>query len=468
MRRLIIMAVFTVLAVSFAGAAEVTVEKGGYFRGAPVLSTVQLPKPAINGTYSYSDLLAARGGKVELTSDPLLVDQISRIFWAGYGVNDSSAKRRTVASFDDGYGLLLYLVTTDSVYVYVPADNTLAKIMDTDMRSKIAVAANRDNAVYVGSASIIIAGSPNKAGHKQPRQGRMFMFLEAGRVAQNIELAAMTDGLGFILTEKLDTTKITSLLRMPSGFEPICIMTVGRLTEPLTVPAPAAAPSAAVPAVQPVVQPVVPAQPVVVPQTQPEPVEAKPAVVKQKNVLIFVPNRNFPEQAYTEITGLLKSSGMKVDVTSTTLDKIRGDYRGELSADFLVRNAVAENYDAIIVIGSNLSSRSMEEDNAIEKLVARVYDAGGIVGAFGRGTEVLARSGLLEGGVKVTGDSNVRRTITQNGGNFVNDPIVVDGRIITAKDIQETAASSLETGLSGTVGFADAVIKALKPQPEAK
>ncbi len=452
MRYVIIIAAL-VVSVVFPVTGQVDIQRTDYYRGAPVISVVQLPRPAIKETFSYARVLAARGGKVELTSDAIRAEQISQIFWAGYGVSDPQTQRRTVASFDQGYSLLLYLITTDSVYVYMPGDNTLAKIMASDMRSKIAVAANRDNAIYVGSASIVIAGSPSKAGFKQPRHGRMFMLVEAGRVAQNMELAAMTEGLGFIITEKIDSAKITSLLRMPSGFEPICVMTVGRLTTPIEPSATGAA--------APAVEAVVPAQP-----AAQIPTPAEPVVERQQRVLVFVPGRNFPEQAYTEITGMLRLAGMKIEVVSTTLDRIRGDVRSELSADLLVRNAVARDYDAMILIGSNLSTRVVGNDQSVEDLVARVYDAGGIVAAFGRGTEILARSGVLRGGARVTGDSSLRRIVSQNGGTFINDSVVVDGRFITAKDIRDTSLSSIEIGSTGTVGFAEAIIKALKPQPE--
>ncbi len=463
------MAALAVLNV-FPAMGQVDIQRTDYFRGAPVISVVQLPKPAIRDNFSYARLLAARGGKVELSGDPLRAEHISRIFWAGYGINDSQTQRRNVASFDQGYSLLFYLLTTDSVYVYVPADNTLAKIMDTDMRSKIAVAANRDNAIYVGSASIIIAGSPSKAGFKQPRQGRMFMLFEAGRAAQNMELAAMTEGLGFIITEKIDGSKITSLLRMPSGFEPICIMTAGRLSEPLDTASPAV--EAARPAEPAAVAPVPPTP------TQPEvQIEAQPVVERQKRVLIFVPNRNFPEQAYTEISGMLRLAGMRVDAASTTLDRIRGDLGSQLSADILVRNAVARDYDAVIIVGSNLSARAgtslntriIGEDDSIENFVTRVYNGGGVVGAFARGTEIVARSGLLSSGVKVTGDTSIRRTVSQYGGEYINQSVVVDGRFVTAKDTRDSTLSNLEVGLTGTVGFVEAILQVMNPpQPAAQ
>lgn len=441
-------------------AANVDIQNIGYYRGAPVISTVSLPKPVYT-SYSFEKLLSSRGQKVELTTEQIRSEQLGQILWAGYGVTNSQSGTRTVASFDEGYSLLLYIVTSDSVYVYVPADHSLAKIMDSDMRSKLAVAANRDKAVYIGGASIVVAGSPNKAGFKQPRNSRMFMLFEAGRVAQNMEIAAMTQNLGFIINEKIDSSKITSLFRMPSGFETICIMTIGRLTEGIDA---AAAPQPAAQATTQTVAENTAAQALKpITETAPTKPEAQPAAVeqKEKRVLVYVPGRNFPEQAFTEITRLLKLSGAKVEVAGTTLDKMRGDLSSDLYADVLIRNA-ASDYDALIILGGNVSSRPIDKNNTPEELAARIYNKGGIVAAFGRGTEILAKSGLLANGVRVTGDSSLRRTISQNGGTYVNDPVAVDGRIITARDSKDGSLSNLQDGPVGSVGLAEAVINAMK------
>ena len=97
-----------------------TIERNDYYRGAEVISEIELPKPVVNKGYPLELLLRSRGGSVELSADQTNLTQLSQIFWAGYGIVDPTLLTRSVESYDDGYSLLLYLVTNDSVYVYVP------------------------------------------------------------------------------------------------------------------------------------------------------------------------------------------------------------------------------------------------------------------------------------------------------------------------------------------------------------
>jgi putative intracellular protease/amidase/nitroreductase len=426
--------------------ADVDVTGSGYYSGGEVLSIVELPKPEPLGGLRLGQLLSNRGGKVNISPEQIPTGKIGQVFWAGYGFTSSQAAR-SVGSFDNGYSLLLYLVTDSGVYVYVPAEHNLAKVVDTDLRSKLAAAAGRDKAIYIAKTNIVVAGSPRKAGHKRPRDGRLFMHIEAGKVMQNMELEALNQGLGFIPNVNLSASKISFMLKMPSGFEPICILTVGELEESIK-PAPQQTQAISAPAEQPAIE------------AKPQPQE--PVEKAAPKVLIFVPAANFPEQPYTEITNLFANAGAEVSTASTTRQTIRGDLRGELTPDHLVSDLYDSKYDAVIIIGSTLSSRAFRQDDSVLNFTARAYNKGAVVASYGRGVEILARSGILRGGLRVTGDAGQRRIVVQNGGEYVEQAIVVDGRIVSAKEIRSAEISSLRAGPTGTTGLVSKVLELMK------
>lgn len=449
---------------------SVIIGKNSPFRGAPVISTITLPKPSINLAFPFEQLLMERGEKPELSSESLKIDRLSQILWAGYGIANAQNLTRTVDSIDNGYSILLYVITTNSVYVYVPNDHSLAKIMDSDIRTRLAAAANRDKNAYISGTTIVIAGSPRMAGHKQPREGRFFMQFEAGKVAQNMEIAGITQNVGFILNEKLDRSKISALLRMPSGFEPVCLMVAGRLIEPikpLTQPQQQTQPNIQLPTIQPAQE-----QQITITLPRDETKTDSPAQIesqeKRKKVLIYLSDSSFQEQPFTEITELIEILDIDVDVTATTLESIRGDLGGRISADLLVSDAWIDNYEAVIIIGGLLSSRSSKQSDAIHNLVQEAFAKNKIIAAYGRGVSILTDSGILSNGITVTGSASLRRTVSKAGGNYINEPVVVDGKIITAKDSKDTAASSIDDGLAGNVGFAKEVVKMLKKTTQTK
>ncbi len=446
MKNLLFTPILLLISVSIIS-ADVDVTGSGYYSGGEVLSMVELPKPEPLGGLRLGELLSNRGKKVNVSPEQMPLGKVGQVFWAGYGITSQQPKTRSVGSFDDGYSLLLYLVTDGGVYVYVPAEHNLAKVVDTDLRSKLAAAAGRDRAIYIAKANIVVAGSPRRAGHKRPRDGRLFMHIEAGKVLQNMELEALNQGLGFIPNVNLSASKISFMLKMPSGFEPICVLTVGELEEAIK-PAPQQPQAISAPAEQPAIE------------AKPQPQE--PVEKAAPKVLIFVPAFNFPEQPYTEITNLFANAGAEVSTASTTRQTIRGDLRGELTPDHLVADLYDSKYDAVIIIGSTLSSRAFRQDDSVLNFTARAYNKGAVVASYGRGVEILARSGILRGGLRVTGDAGQRRIVTQNGGEYIEQAIVVDGRIVTAKEIRSAEISSLRVGPTGTTGLVSRVLELMK------
>ncbi len=441
--------------------AEVEIKNNKFYKGGEVLSAVELPAPSMY-TYPFERILKNRDSEVSLSDADLTISQISQIFWAGYGTIRKQSSKRTVFSHDQANSLLVYLVTDEGAYVYIPADHSLGKVVDTDIRSKLALAARRDKRIYVAQASIVIAGSPKRAGYKRSRNSRKYMLLEAGRVAQNMEIAALLQGLGFIHKADISEMKISYMLKMPSGFEPISILTVGELEEPLEF--------ADNESRQP--ENDKPSDDKSAPEDEQEAATLKnieqkgekadkKQAQKTKKALLFIPPNNYAERIYVEVSRLLTASGVEVDLASTTRNAVRGDQRGRVSPDYLISSARPADYDVFIVLSSNLGSRDLRDNRQLANAINEAYNAGIPIGAFDRAIELIAESGVLNGGVSVTGEPSVRRVVVRNGGNYVNEPIVIDRGIITAKSGRDTSLSSIEKGATGVAGFTAAIMELL-------
>jgi putative intracellular protease/amidase len=419
--RYIIATCFLFAALTFAG-ESVKIIPNTLYKGGRILETLSLePQPQLPAT--LEGLLAARGGEGEYKRETFAIGELTRILELGYGFN--SAGRRTVDSSDGAYSLLLYLITRDGAYLYMPARKELGKIVDDDIKPRLAASAQHINKnAYICGANIVIAGSPTMAGVKNRREGRKYMFIEAGRIAQNIELAANSAGISVDVEPDLDNLKMRSLLKMPAGFEAVMMFSLGRLKEPIAPPA--AAPQAAPPAAAPPAA-AVPAAAVPV-------AENKAPAQKQLKVLIVSPRRGVDSFLLNSLKSAFEIGSHKASVAGESLI-LKDSGNREISADVLLSSVNVNDYD-IYIFADSAAARMYREPKLVEDFISIAYSRGKVIGASGMSVSLLARAGILAGGKKVTGNNSAMRTVREYGGELLlGEAVVRSGRVVTAGGI---------------------------------
>ncbi|MGC8811568.1 MAG: DJ-1/PfpI family protein [bacterium] len=100
-------------------------------------------------------------------------------------------------------------------------------------------------------------------------------------------------------------------------------------------------------------------------------------------------------------------------------------------------DANPKEYDAIIVMGGHSADVMVTEDKVIN-FIKEAHGNGAVMGAIGAGSMPFIRAGIMKG-KKATGDANVEFMIKKIG-TFVKQPVVVDGKLITAGDTVDTPA----------------------------
>ena len=428
---------------------EVVISGNSYYSGGRVLEMVPMG-PVKNTSISLEKLLLSRGEVLSFSRDGFTTDQLSHIIKLGYGYG--AGGNRTVESFDSTFSILIYLITRDVVYVFIPAQDSLGKIVSDDIKPRLmGSAGHKSKNAYLTGANIIIAGSPKQAGIKRPREGRKFMFIEAGKIAQNMELAANSIGIGFEAEPDLDGTKIRSLLKMPSGFEPIMMLSLGRLTNPIT------------PDSQ-IVAPVSVSAPVYAVPSQAVPVDdkSKEEVEKPLNVVVVIPQRGLESRTLNDIRHMFELSGSKVQVAGakTVLKNSQG---GEVVTDLLISNIRVADYDILLFVDGPNSTRLYEQEDIVMDIMYQAYKQKKVVRAYGLATGLLARSGVLSNGTRVTGNPAVRRTVLKYGGDFIaGQYVVTSGKIVTAYNLNTAVNASRNDSPIGFAGFVSEMISVAK------
>lgn len=107
-----------------------------------------------------------------------------------------------------------------------------------------------------------------------------------------------------------------------------------------------------------------------------------------------------------------------------------------------VETTVAEladaQFDATIVIGGDGASQHLWDDSSVLKALRRAFVSGSLVAGICYGVVALARAGVLAGRLAaVYPDRRAEIEIARGGAVLTVDPLVVDGKIVTARGPSE-------------------------------
>lgn len=192
--------------------------------------TVQLPEPNKVGPVSVETAINSRRNPrqfADSAKSPLSFGQIGQLAWAGQGITDKQLGLRVVHSAGGVYPLELYFVMHDGLFVYEPQGHSLKQISSLDLRKQLSSAALGLGSIEDAPCDIVIAGSARKVAAKLGNKAQNLIRLEAGYVAQNIQLQAVAMGLASIPVGDFEPRNVARLCELTNEFEPLLIVSVG-------------------------------------------------------------------------------------------------------------------------------------------------------------------------------------------------------------------------------------------------
>ena len=396
----------TILAIILAGLAVVCLgqyrsppllSSGRKTRGRkPVLKIIQLTEPNLKGPVSFEEALSKRRSVRQFTGQPLKFTQIGQLAWAGQGITEPQKGLRTAPSAGAIYPIELYFATPEGLFVYRPAQHSLEEILSQDVRSGLGVETN-------APCNIIIAGSVRKLAAKFRTEARRYMLLEAGHVAQNIQLQAVCLDLGSVTIGGFDIRNVRKACRLSKDLEPLYIICVGY------------------PAGQ------------AVPAGGEEPKEArKTEGVQPKRAALIIASENFRDEELFETKRVLDTAGVETVIASSRTGAIRGMLGNVAEAGILVSQLRVDDYDAIIFVGGSGAVEYF--DNPVALNIAReAAHKRKVLAAICIAPTVLANAGVLKG-VRATSFLSERERLQQAGAIYTGVPVERDRLIITASD----------------------------------
>src|SRR3989338_6137887 len=150
-------------------------------------------------------------------------------------------------------------------------------------------------------------------------------------------------------------------------------------------------------------------------------------------ILMIIAQKDFRDEELLIPKGIFEAAGYGVKIASLSRAKATGMMGTVVHPDFGVGETNSGFYDAVIVVGG-AGTPSLWNHAELDSLLGDSESTGKLVCAICLGPTVLAKAGLLNG-IKATvfRTPDSLRILRDNKAIYANDPVVVDGNIVTAE-----------------------------------
>lgn len=176
----------------------------------PLMDTIQLPTPRLQANLTLEAALKKRHSTREYLPDPLSVEQVSALLWAGFGVNRPGSWGRTAPSAWDARDIVVYAVMADGVWRYDAREHRLLRVRAGDLR---ALTGTQDfvsvaplNLVYVIDQHLAAEGPAD------PEEHGVLAGADVGCIVENIYLYCAGAGLATVVRGQIERQALAEAL----------------------------------------------------------------------------------------------------------------------------------------------------------------------------------------------------------------------------------------------------------------
>jgi protease I len=152
--------------------------------------------------------------------------------------------------------------------------------------------------------------------------------------------------------------------------------------------------------------------------------------------ILIVATDGFEESELFGPREILTGRGAQVRLASPDLNPIQATVHDDpgrtIRPDMKIIDARAEDFDALILPGGLRNPDTLRTNEAAIALIRDFASADKPVAAICHGPWLLIEAGLVKGRT-VTGWKSIRTDLANAGGEVVDQPVAVDGNVITSR-----------------------------------
>jgi len=199
----------------------------------PQCKSIGLPPPRAEKEASLDAVLRARRSVRDYSSKPITLDHLSYLLWASDGVEreEHGCQFRTAPSAGALYPIETYLVVNrvegldSGVYHYALREHVLEAIRQGDFAAQIGQAALGQEMCSQAPVVFVWTAVFQRCRWKYGQRAYRYTYLDAGHIAENLALAAVSLGLGTCQIGALLDDEVNRIIEVDGVEESVLYMT---------------------------------------------------------------------------------------------------------------------------------------------------------------------------------------------------------------------------------------------------
>lgn len=198
------------------------------------METIKLTPPQRTGDISVEEALQKRRSVREYSGASLSPEELSQLAWAAQGITGEPGGLRTAPSAGATFPIEIYLLVTgvdgipDGLYHYINKNHTLEPLAGEDRRRQLQRSALGQDSIVAAPVVMVITGVLRRTEQRYGGRALRYLYKEAGHVAQNVYLQAVTRHIGTVTIAAFDDDGVRQVLQREAGEHPLYIMPLGK------------------------------------------------------------------------------------------------------------------------------------------------------------------------------------------------------------------------------------------------
>jgi protease I len=133
----------------------------------------------------------------------------------------------------------------------------------------------------------------------------------------------------------------------------------------------------------------------------------------------------------------LEAAGYTLKCAAPEIKTYAGKHGYPAASDLLLKDARSEDFCGLLVPGGFMPDK-LRRDAKVLSLTREFYEAGKLVAFICHGGWIPVSAKILQG-KRVTGSLGIKDDLENAGGIWVNEPVVVDGNLISSRTPRDLA-----------------------------
>ena len=161
-------------------------------------------------------------------------------------------------------------------------------------------------------------------------------------------------------------------------------------------------------------------------------------ILQNKQIATVIAQQDFRDEEYFLPRAIFEAAGFEVKTVSLNRGEAIGAFGSMVEVDLALDDVKAADYAAVVFVGGDGMEKLMD-NRELRKLAKAAVKQDRVVAAICIGPAVLAKAGVLQGKRATVwaseGDQTAVEILRDNGAQYVPEVVVIDGNIITARDV---------------------------------